>query len=134
MMSESKPGAQPDSPVQSGASLAENPKVTLSPKALEQLKKKLREVPTACGIRLAVKKTGCSGYQYDMQLIEQSDSQDIEYVFADGVKLFIEVVVIQKYFPQGLDIDYVREGLNHKFTFHNPVAKDLCGCGESFRT
>jgi iron-sulfur cluster assembly protein len=32
-----------------------------------------------------------------------------------------------------LDVDYVRQGLNEGFEFTNPIEKDRCGCGESFR-
>ena len=31
------------------------------------------------------------------------------------------------------ELDFVREGLNEGFKFHNPREKDRCGCGESFR-
>jgi iron-sulfur cluster assembly protein len=33
----------------------------------------------------------------------------------------------------GLEVDYVRQGLNEGFEFRNPNEKDRCGCGESFR-
>ena len=34
---------------------------------------------------------------------------------------------------RGLEIDYVRQGLNEGFQFNNPNERDRCGCGESFR-
>ena len=33
----------------------------------------------------------------------------------------------------GLEVDYVRQGLNEGFEFRNPNERDRCGCGESFR-
>ena len=33
----------------------------------------------------------------------------------------------------GLEIDYVKQGLNEGFEFNNPNERDRCGCGESFR-
>ena len=32
----------------------------------------------------------------------------------------------------GVELDYVKEGLNEGFQFNNPNEKDSCGCGESF--
>ncbi|EJW0603117.1 Fe-S cluster assembly scaffold SufA, partial [Escherichia coli] len=32
----------------------------------------------------------------------------------------------------GTEVDFVREGLNQIFKFHNPKAQNECGCGESF--
>jgi len=34
---------------------------------------------------------------------------------------------------KGLNMDYVRNGLNEGFEFTNPNERDRCGCGESFR-
>jgi iron-sulfur cluster assembly protein len=33
----------------------------------------------------------------------------------------------------GIEIDYVRQGLNEGFEFNNPLEKDRCGCGQSIR-
>ncbi|EQD52624.1 iron-sulfur cluster assembly protein IscA, partial [mine drainage metagenome] len=32
----------------------------------------------------------------------------------------------------GIEVDYVRDGLNRMFRFRNPNAREICGCGESF--
>jgi iron-sulfur cluster assembly protein len=34
---------------------------------------------------------------------------------------------------ENIEIDYVRQGLNEGFEFNNPLERDRCGCGESFR-
>ena len=36
-------------------------------------------------------------------------------------------------YVDGLNIDYLKKGLNEGFEFVNPNEKDRCGCGESFR-
>jgi iron-sulfur cluster assembly protein len=45
------------------------------------------------------------------------------------------IVVDNKDLPilDNIEIDYVRQGLNEGFEFNNPLEKDRCGCGESFR-
>lgn len=49
---------------------------------------------------------------------------------SDGAKLFAPLQAMP--FIDGTELDYVREGLNEIFKFHNPKAQHECGCGESF--
>ncbi len=81
------------------------------------------------GLRLGVKKTGCSGFAYVVDYADEVGGDDV--VFQDaGVK----VVVDPKSLPyvDGTEIDFVKEGLNEAFKFRNPNAAGECGCGESF--
>ncbi|HOL38237.1 MAG TPA: iron-sulfur cluster assembly accessory protein, partial [Rubrivivax sp.] len=48
-----------------------------------------------------------------------------------GVKVLVDPRSLP--FVEGTAIDFVREGLNEGFRFSNPLEKDRCGCGESFR-
>jgi iron-sulfur cluster assembly protein len=48
-----------------------------------------------------------------------------------GVKVLIDPKSLP--YLDGTELDFVREGLNEGFKFHNPREKDKCGCGESFR-
>jgi iron-sulfur cluster assembly protein len=81
-------------------------------------------------MRLGIKKTGCSGLAYTMELIESANDED--HIFPVGDNKM--VVVASKHLPylQGTKIDFIREGLNQHFTFHNPNEAQSCGCGESF--
>lgn len=82
------------------------------------------------GIRLGVRTTGCSGLAYVLEYVDQVTSDDIAYDMKDFV-----VVVDHKsqQYLKDLEIDYIRQGLNEGFEFRNPIEKDRCGCGESFR-
>jgi iron-sulfur cluster assembly protein len=82
------------------------------------------------GIRLGVRTTGCSGLAYVLEYIDQVSDDDMAFEMKDFV-----VVVDPKSmtYLQDVEIDYVRQGLNEGFEFRNPVEKDRCGCGESFR-
>ena len=46
----------------------------------------------------------------------------------------MKVVVDAESLPlvDGTELDFVKEGLNEAFRFHNPNAAGECGCGESF--
>ena len=80
-------------------------------------------------MRLGLKKTGCSGWAYEVS--SESEVADDDRVFDDEG---ITVVVAASVWPmvKGTRIDYVRQGLNTLFTFRNPQVTDECGCGDSF--
>lgn len=82
------------------------------------------------GIRVGVRTTGCSGLAYVLEYVDELSDGDDTILF-EG----FAIVVNKKDQPYlaGMEIDYVREGLNEGFRFNNPNEKDRCGCGESFR-
>jgi iron-sulfur cluster assembly protein len=82
------------------------------------------------GIRLGVRTTGCSGLAYVLEYIDKLNPEDIEYKH-DGFVVVVDPK--SSAYLDGLEIDYVRQGLNEGFEFNNPQEKDRCGCGESFR-
>ncbi|HFG7023362.1 TPA: HesB/IscA family protein, partial [Acinetobacter baumannii] len=47
-----------------------------------------------------------------------------------GVKVFVDPKSLV--YLDGLEMDYVKNGLNEGFEFNNPNKKGECGCGESF--
>ena len=81
------------------------------------------------GIRLGVKKTGCSGYAYVVDYADGIGEEDVVFE-SDGVKVVVAPENLT--FLDGTVVDFVREGLNQSFQFRNPNVKDECGCGESF--
>lgn len=82
------------------------------------------------GIRIGVKTTGCSGLAYVLEYIDDVNLDDISYN-QDGFLVVVDPK--SNVYLDGLDIDYVRKGLNEGFEFVNPNSKGECGCGESFR-
>lgn len=82
------------------------------------------------GIRLSVKKTGCSGLSYVVDYVEAPSEKDIVLPLVNDYLICID----KSSYPylKGMDIDYVKQGLNQKFVFSNPNQTGQCGCGESF--
>jgi iron-sulfur cluster assembly protein len=81
------------------------------------------------GLRLGVRRTGCSGWAYVVDLAERSRDGDV--VFEDqGVRILVDPDSLPMI--DGSTVDFVREGLNWTFEFRNPNVTDECGCGESF--
>jgi iron-sulfur cluster assembly protein len=103
--------------------------IILTEKAAAQIKKQLEKRGTGVGLKLGIKKSGCSGYAYTLEYADQL--QDNETVFEEhGVKLIVKQDDLP--YIDGMELDYRREGINEAFRFSNPNVKATCGCGESF--
>lgn len=102
--------------------------------AVVHIKKMLEQNPRGIGFRLSIKKTGCSGYAYVPDIVEQVNENDINMVVQEGLQVFIDPSCMT--IMNDLLIDYVAEegqGLKQKrLVFINPNEKGRCGCGESF--
>lgn len=105
------------------------PGIVLTEAAQAHLRQYLSQ-EQAKAIRLAVKKTGCSGLSYVVDTVQSLNPDDMSFPVADGLLICVE----RKSYPflKGLTMDYVKQGLNHKFVFENPNQTGQCGCGESF--
>lgn len=81
-------------------------------------------------LRLSVKKTGCSGFSYVMDYVQNPEQDDL--VFPLQGKHVICVEKTSYPYLKGLTMDYVKQGIQAKFVFQNPNQTGECGCGESF--
>ena len=103
--------------------------VSLTPSAVDRVRTYLEKRGRGVGLRLAVKKTGCSGYAYVVNYADEIGEHDVVFE-QDGLKVIVDTDSLG--FVDGAEIDFVRQGLNEAFKFHNPNVKGECGCGESF--
>ena len=103
--------------------------ISLTPAAADRVKSFLATRGKGMGLRLGVRKTGCSGFAYVVNYADDSAASDL--VFEDrGVKVFVDPESLP--LINGTTVDFVKQGLNEAFRFHNPNIKGECGCGESF--
>jgi iron-sulfur cluster assembly protein len=103
--------------------------VTLTPAAADRVKSFLHSRGHGVGLRLGIRKTGCSGYAYVVNYAEEVGVGDT--VFEDqGVTVVVDSDSLA--LVDGTEVDFVRHGLNEAFRFKNPKARSECGCGESF--
>lgn len=72
---------------------------------------------------------GCSGYMYDLQIVESTD-QDCQEVEIDGFRVLVPNA--SSHLLDGIEIDYVDRLMGGGFRINNPNAESSCGCGESF--
>lgn len=103
--------------------------ITLTERASEQISKQLSKRGHGLGLKLGVKKSGCSGFAYYLDYADiLTEEQTVFERF--GVKVIVENSDLA--FLDGTELDYNREGINEAFKFNNPNVKGTCGCGESF--
>jgi len=106
--------------------------ISITTKAAEKIKNSIAKRGKGVGIRVGVKTTGCSGLAYVLEYIDTVPvTRDWFKYQQDGATVWINGKDLV--YLNGLQIDWVKNGLNEGFEFHNPSARDTCGCGESFR-
>ena len=105
--------------------------VSLTPSAAERVKQYLEQTPGAIGLSVSVRKSGCSGWTYALDIAKEAHVD--EQVFrSHGVDVRVPDTALAQL--EGTEIDFVSQGLNQQFQFKNPRVTGQCGCGESFTT
>lgn len=105
--------------------------VQLTEAAARRIRQQLEKRGHGLGLRVGVKKSGCSGHAYTMDYADAVGADDAVFEQHGAT-----VVIRREHLPllDGLTLDFQRQGLSQSFKFLNPNAKAHCGCGESFTT
>lgn len=105
--------------------------VSLAPAALERIRGYVAGSPGALGLRFGVRRSGCSGWGYAVDLAREQHDDDRVFE-QDGVRIYVDADSLP--LVDGTEIDFLKQGLNEHFVFRNPNVAGECGCGESFTT
>ena len=103
--------------------------LTLSPAAAKRIQAIGAREGRAVMLRVAVEGGGCSGFQYQFELVDQIQPDDLK-VECDGAAALVDVISLA--LLKGSEIDYIDELAGAEFKIRNPNAKSSCGCGVSF--
>ena len=104
--------------------------VTLTQAAAQHVAGMLDKRGHGLGLRVGTRKSGCTGYAYQVDYADAVDDQD-QVFESHGVQVVVDGASLARI--DGMEIDFVRSSLlNQGFEFRNPQVKDTCGCGESF--
>ena len=103
--------------------------IHLTDAASAQIRKAISSRGKGLGLRVGVKKVGCSGFAYTFDYADAVGEGDLTFASGDA-----QVVVASEHlkFLEGATLDFAREGLKQFFRVENPNVKNTCGCGESF--
>jgi iron-sulfur cluster assembly accessory protein len=119
-----------DNPLSHPAPGATEPNLTLTEKAVQQVKVLLaRDHREGYGLRVSVADGGCSGFSYKLDFAREKKPGDI-VLELDNLKVYVDSASVPHL--QGTTIDYTTSLYGGGFKFSNPNASGTCGCGTSF--
>ncbi|MGA0900049.1 MAG: HesB/IscA family protein [Luteolibacter sp.] len=104
--------------------------MTLTPIAARRLADMLAQKADSAilGLRLAVRRGGCAGWQYEMEVAEPEVGDQV--IEQDGARLIVAADSLERL--KGCQIDYSDDLSDAGFKVINPNASRSCGCGTSF--
>ena len=103
--------------------------IQLTESAARQIQAQLAKRGRGLGLRVGVKKVGCSGFAYTYDYADEVRAEDQSFE-SHGTRVVVDAKSL--HFLNGSTLDFVREGLKQTFKFDNPNVDATCGCGESF--
>ena len=106
-----------------------NEPLTLSQSAAERIRAIGAREGRPLMLRVAVEGGGCSGFQYQFDLVDAAEADDLK-IERDGAAALVDIVSLA--LLTGSEIDFVDELAGAEFRVRNPNAKSSCGCGVSF--
>jgi iron-sulfur cluster assembly accessory protein len=113
----------------SETSLASND-IVLTERAGRKIERILAKQPEGTVLRIAVSGGGCSGFQYEYNLVQESPTEDDLVLRSGNAAVLIDS--LSREFMGGSEIDYVDDLIGQSFEIRNPNAVASCGCGTSF--
>lgn len=105
--------------------------ISLTAAAAERARQFIERQPGTLGLRFGVRKNGCSGFAYVVDVATAAHDGDASFE-QHGIRVLVDAASLPH--VDGTEIDFVRRGINQEFVFRNPQATGECGCGESFTT
>lgn len=104
--------------------------IRVTERASAHITREMAKEAGAIGFRIAVAKTGCSGWMYTVDFVREPGPEDLVFPAAQGLDIYVDPKSFE--FIRGTEIDFVQEGLTRQLKFNNPNVTSECGCGESF--
>lgn len=103
--------------------------ITLTESAAQHIRTSLANRGTGLGLRVGIKKVGCSGLAYTFGFADEIGANDLAFE-SHNMKVIVDKECVG--YLDGSVLDFRKSGLGSAFKFQNPNAKSECGCGESF--
>lgn len=104
--------------------------IQLSQAAISEILRLKAKQSASMSLRLSTAPKGCLPLSYAMQFDAAAGVGDQSLIVAEGLQVTIHESMLPAL--QGLVIDYSEDMMGGGFRFHNPNAKQVCSCGNSF--
>lgn len=103
--------------------------MTMTDAAADRVREIVENSPEdAKGIRVGIKKGGCAGMEYTINLVTEPNAKD-DLIEHDGARVWVEPAAVL--YLLGTEMGFETTTLRSGFTFSNPNQTSACGCGES---
>lgn len=102
--------------------------ITLTDAAASRVDEIISSREDALGIRVGIKKGGCAGMEYTIDLVTEAKPGD-DVIEKNGSKVFVAPEAVL--YLLGTEMDFEVTKLRTGFVFNNPNQTSACGCGES---
>ena len=102
--------------------------ITMTDAAAVRVNEIMATRENAKGVRLGIKKGGCAGMEYTVDLVTEPNPKD-DHIERDGAHVYVAPEAALFLF--GTEMDFEQTTLRTGFTFRNPNQSSACGCGES---
>jgi iron-sulfur cluster assembly protein len=102
--------------------------ISISDRAADRVREIVQNRDGAKGIRLGIKKGGCAGMEYTVDLVTEPRPTD-DHVERSGAHVWVAPEAAL--YLLGTEMDFEATTLRTGFTFRNPNQSSACGCGES---
>lgn len=104
--------------------------VVLTDRAAKRINRIVAKEEPGTVLRISVAGGGCSGFQYEYNLVNETPTEDDLVLTRDGATVYIDSMSLE--FMGGAEIDFVDDLIGQSFQIRNPNAVASCGCGTSF--
>lgn len=105
-------------------------KLNFTDKAIRALKNNMNGDEDTHVLVISAQSGGCSGYLYDMKIIEQPDEKGFQKIKIDDINIFVHNK--DSSMLNGIQVDFKETLMGGGFQIENPNADRACGCGQSF--
>lgn len=102
--------------------------ISVTDKAAERVREIVDARDGAMGIRVGIKKGGCAGMEYTIDMVTEAKPGD-DHIEHAGAHVWVAPEAAL--YLLGTEMDFEVTQLRTGFTFHNPNQSSACGCGES---
>ena len=102
--------------------------MTMTDAAADRVREIVDSRDGARGVRVGIKKGGCAGMEYTVDLVTDPDAKD-DHVEHEGAHVYVAPEAAL--FLLGTEMDFEVGTLRTGFVFNNPNQSSACGCGES---
>ncbi|HWJ86633.1 MAG TPA: iron-sulfur cluster assembly accessory protein [Pelagibacterium sp.] len=104
--------------------------VVLTERAAKRINRIVAKEEPGTVLRITVAGGGCSGFQYEYNLVNEAPADDDVVLTRDGATVYVDSMSLE--FMGGAEIDFVDDLIGQSFQIRNPNVVASCGCGTSF--